>query len=89
MTRVEVDELVAWRDQLVRWRKTLCDRMLAVGPRDSAIQGLRLSVMRIDRNLDFRYPVEYWLTTPLGELMAGCSWRGCLPDVERRIREFR
>jgi hypothetical protein len=98
----KVAELEKWRDHLVSWRKALCDELLAC-PRTEAgrLRCLELSVIRIDRGLDFMneaYPARL----PVDDLMAaagyvphdavarahGDAWLGPMPSVEQRLREL-
>jgi len=81
----EIANLTTWRDRLVAWRKTLCDQLLDCPPRSPQIALLKLSIIRIDRDLDFTVHM------PLDDLMAaeGATWLGCLPDVEQRLKALR
>mgnify|MGYP001591526214 CR=1 FL=1 len=110
-TLAEVDPQIAplkkWHGHQVAWRKTLCDRLLALparlrDPVQLALQqSLRLSIIRIDRGLDFMNDMLP-ANLPLDDLMReagyvprdpvarahGEAWFGCLPDVERRLRDL-
>ena len=93
--------LKAWHGRLLDWRQRLCDEIEVCPPRDPRQHSLRLSILQIDRGLDFRnqaFPARL----PLDDLMAevgisttgtlaetcGAYWRGSLPGVEQRLREL-
>ena len=97
----ELESLTTWHGHLVNLRQKLCDKLEVCPPRDPQLSGLRLSVLQIDRGLDFRnqaFPARL----PLDDLMAevgisttgtlaetcGAYWRGSLPGVEQRLREL-
>jgi len=93
--------LETWQAHLIDWRQKLCDKLEVCPPRDPQLSGLRLSVLQIDRGLDFRneaFPARL----PLDDLMAesgisttgtlaetcAAHWRGSLPAVGQRLREL-
>jgi hypothetical protein len=105
-TLAELDALIVdtttWRDHLVEWRKTFCDELLALPKGDLRAQGLKLSIIQIDRGLDF-WNEAFPARIPLDDLMAaagyqpdgktlamscGACWRGSPPVVEKRLRDL-
>jgi len=95
----QIAALTKWLGHLVSWRKTLCDRLLVCPPQKQ--NALKLSVMRIDRDLDLMGEMLPG-RLPLDELMAeagyvpsspvaranGQAWFGCMPYVEERLKEL-
>lgn len=96
-----------WRDHQIVWRGQLSERLVAIptDTHDRAELGLqrllRLSIARIDRNLDFMNDILP-AHLPLDDLMAeagyvprdliaraaGEAWLGCLPEVEHRLAQL-
>ena len=93
--------LETWQAHLIDWRQKLCDQIEVCPPRDPRQHSLRLSILQIDRGLDFRnqaFPARL----PLDDLMAesgisttgtlaetcGQHWLGSLPAVDHRLREL-
>ncbi|MDO8795203.1 MAG: hypothetical protein Q7J25_11345 [Vicinamibacterales bacterium] len=80
-------DLTAWRDHLVSWRKSLSGQLLACPPRSPLTQGLKLSIISIDRHI----AVDTG-NLPLHDLMRAdgydpAAWLGCLTTVERLLAE--
>ena len=92
-----------WHAFLVSARKTIGDELLATyGPRDPRVMGLKLSLMQIDRGLDFwgecmpaRMRLDDLMAEagyqPDGRTLAqscGACWKGSLHETERRLRDL-
>jgi hypothetical protein len=99
--------LTNWRDHLVDWRARLSDELLADEPRNTdpkaqvRINGLKLSIIRIDRGLDLVHdmlPANLRLDDLMREAgyiphdavarAHGEAWHGSLPDVQARLKEL-
>lgn len=95
----QLPQLEQWLSFLVFARQTLCDEYLACDRRSPKRDTLELSIRQIDRGLPFSLemlPVRL----PLDDLLrvagyqsvndtlvstSGRGWRGCLPEVERKV----
>jgi hypothetical protein len=89
-----------WHGHLIEWRQILSDRLLTGAV--TAMQGLTLSIKRIDRDLDFMNEA-FPANMPLDDLMreagyvprdsvaraAGDAWLGSIPRAELRLAELR
>ena len=98
----EIATLTGWHDFLDASRETLCAQLLALASGDQRQHGVKLSIMQIDRGLDFRNE-GYPASLPLDDLLSaagyassrgtlartcGEAWRGSLPEVEHRLAEL-
>src|SRR5260221_6338911 len=68
----QLAEFTAWRDHLTEWRQTLCDQLLDLPPRAPQANGLKLSIIRIDRGTNFEEAQPAWI--PLDDLMAAAGY---------------
>lgn len=97
--------LLDWRDHLPVWRENFVTRLLAMAPddRDRATldlqQGLRLSILNIDRGCGYWPNGAPMIGIPLAEAIVaagyepptnrpGVAWFGSLPEVEQRIQQL-
>jgi len=98
----QLDKLKKWRDFLVASRQTLCDEVIALRPQDERRYGLALSIMQIDRGLNFHgegQPQNLRLddlmkaagyASPRGTLAETCGddWLGSMRFVDQQIKEL-
>ena len=81
-----------WQSDLWQMRQQLCDELMDLPPRDRRLHNLTLSLQVVDRGVVVIEDSGYGLDTlRLGELLRdrGVPWRGCLLEVEKRVRLLR